>query len=211
MTENEAAAPDPSKPDPSKAAERPRPRYGELAPEGWEWKPPTPAEPIAPAAAHPPVPAPAPAQLPAPQGAPWHPAPPAGGQPAGAKPLATRESLRTDRRITLALLIFGLFGLWMAINTLTSIPEALQTLHSQAGLADYVAGEADMRTILIGNVAQALLWALTAIWAWLRMQNTKRAFWIPLLGGALSLILLFTVVGVIAVNDPLFLQLAPAP
>lgn len=207
MTENEAGAtPESSKPDSSRAGDRPRPRYGELAPEGWEWKPPTPPEPIAPAA----PPAAAPVPMPAPQAAPWHPAPPAQGAPAPGKPAATRESLRNDRIITIGLLLVGLFGLWTAISTLTSIPEALQMLHSQAGLADYVASEADMRTILIGNVIQGILWALTAIWAWLRMQNTRRAFWVPLVGGALSLLAMFVVVGMIAVNDPLFLQLAPA-
>lgn len=118
--------------------------------------------------------------------------------------------LRTDRRITIGLLIFGLFGLWMAISTLSSIPEALQLLHSQQGLADYVASEADMRTILIGNVLQGVLWVATAIWAVLRMQHARRAFWVPLLGGVLSVILLFIVVSTVAANDPLLMQLPGA-
>lgn len=203
MTENEAATPEPSKPETSRAGERPRPRYGELAPEGWEWKPPAP-----PAQSEPPTPA-----APAAPAAPWHPAPTGPASAGLAAPTATRppsEALRTDRRITIALLIFGLFGLWMAISTLSSIPEALQLLHSQQGLADYVASEADMRTIMIGNVVQGALWVATAIWAVLRMQHARRAFWVPLVGGVLSVILLFAVVSMVAANDPLLMQLSGA-
>lgn len=206
MTENEAAAsPEGSKPETSRADERPRPRYGELAPEGWEWKPPVP-----PAPSEPPAPAAAPPAAPA---APWHPAPtgpPSAGLAAPTAPRTPAEALRTDRRITIALLIFGLFGLWMAINTLSSIPEALQLLHSQQGLADYVASESDMRTIMIGNVVQGVLWVATAIWAVLRMQHARRAFWVPLVGGVLSVILLFIVVSMVAANDPLLMQLPGA-
>lgn len=203
MNENEAVSPESSKPEPSKPGERPRPRYGELAPEGWEWKPPAPPTP------EPEAPVVAPAPPAASQSTPGHPVPPAAGPYAPGRPGAAPESLRTDRRITVALLIVGLFGLWMAINTLSTIPEALQMLHSQAGLDDFVASQDDMRTILLGNIVQGVLWVLTAVWAGLRMQRARRAFWIPLVGGALSVIALFIVVGVIAVNDPLFLQLAP--
>lgn len=204
MTENEAATPEPSKPETSRAGERPRPRYGELAPEGWEWKPPAP-----PAGSAPTPPAAAPPVAPAA----WHSAPtgPAsGGLAAPTVPRTPAEALRTDRRITIALLVFGLFGLWMAINTLSSIPEALQLLHSQQGLADYVASEADLRTIMIGNVVQGVLWVATAIWAMLRMQHARRAFWVPLVGGVLSVILLFVVVSMVAANDPLLMQLSGA-
>lgn len=199
MTENEAAStPDPSKPDPSKADERPRPRYGELAPEGWTWQPPVPptAEPPQPPAA------PAPTGMAAPRHSapPAPPAPPAAHTPALAKTPA--DALRTDRRITIALLVFGLFGLWIAISTLNSIPEAIQMLHSQQGLADYVASQDDMRTILIGNVLQGILWVATAAWAVLRLQKSRRAFWVPLVGGALSVILLFAIVSIVAANDP---------
>ncbi|PPL14911.1 DUF6264 family protein, partial [Microterricola pindariensis] len=136
------------------------------------------------------------------------PAPPAAHTPALAKTPA--DALRTDRRITIALLVFGLFGLWIAISTLNSIPEAIQMLHSQQGLADYVASQDDMRTILIGNVLQGILWVATAAWALLRLQKSRRAFWVPLVGGVLSVILLFAIVSIVAANDPLLMQLGGA-
>ncbi|AMB59048.1 DUF6264 family protein [Microterricola viridarii] len=198
MSENEAAA----TPDTSRGGERPRPRYGELAPEGWSWQPPAPPE----QAEAEPTPA-APAVPVAPRN-PVPPAPPAPlGSPAFGAPGQAAPSLRADRRLTITLLVVGLFGLWVAISTLNSIPEAMQILHSQQGLADYVASEADMRSILIGNVLQGILWVATAAWAVLRMQHGKRSFWVPLIGGAASVILLFAVVSMVAANDPLLMQL----
>lgn len=214
MIENEAAASDPSKGEPSKPSERPRPQFGELAPEGWSWQPPAPPEQE-------------PEQAPDAAGvAPQHPAPvsktpqqPAASQyPAPTTPphlnvaaphagKAPAAALRVDRRVTLSLLIFGLFGLFISINTLNAIPEALQMMHEQQGLADFVASESELRTIFIGTVSQVVLWAATAIWAWLRMQNSRRAFWIPLVGGVTSAVLLFVVVSMIAANDPQLMEL----
>lgn len=201
----EASRPEASRPEASRADQRPRPQYGELAPEGWEWKPPVPP---APAASAPPQPAAA-----APTG-PRHPAPPAPSAAPGHGPSAVprlpSDALRADRRITISLLVVGLFGLWVAISTLNSIPDAMQMLHSQQGLADYVATESDMRTILIGNVLQGVLWVATAAWAVLRLQHARRAFWVPLVGGATSVVLLFAVVSMVAANDPLLMQLSGA-
>lgn len=179
--------------------QRPRPQFGELAPEGWVWEPPK--DPQASAPETPGVPAPGAAVPSASHAAPVT---PAAAIPAG-RPGA-RAVPGWDRPVTMGLLVLGLFGTFLAIATLNSLPQAIQMMYTQEGLGTYAAAE-NVKGILIGgDIAQAILWAATATLSiWLLIRG-HRAFYVPLIGGIVSLLLIFVFMGVVLSGDPTLLN-----
>lgn len=168
------------------ADERPRPRYGEYAPEGWTWQPPAdesaaPAQPTPPVQPAAPPPPPAPAALP-----------------------GERQPSAVDRVVTIALLVLGAFG---AINTAASLqmlPRQFSLVYEQQGVGDFTPPEWLPTLTMVGTVLQLALYAGTLGWSILRLRARKTAFWVPILGGVLSLVLMMVLVSIVFLNDPTF-------
>ncbi|KFF60758.1 hypothetical protein JF66_02325 [Cryobacterium sp. MLB-32] len=180
---------------------RPRPQYGELAPEGWVWEPPTDARaselaiPDAPASGIAPPPEPGTAT-----------ANPASAPVAGPPAPGARRVPGWDRPVTMALLVLGLFGTFLAISILNSLPQAIQMLYTQESLGTYAAAANVDGILLAGAISQAVLWAATAaLSVWLLIRG-RRAFYVPLIGGVVSLILIFVFMGVVLSGDPTLLN-----
>jgi hypothetical protein len=177
--------------------ERPRPQYGEYAPEGWTWQPP--------AGEHTSDPAP---QMSTP------PAPPSSAALAAASARSARPDRPVDRIITIVLLVVGVFGLWNAIGTLQSLPtllpEALRQTSEMLGNGgaafDYTPGPEVPALILSGQIIQVVLLVLTAWWSIARLRARRLAFWVPLVGGALSFVALYAIMFAVIVNDPALVE-----
>lgn len=172
--------------------ERPRPRYGEYAPEGWSWTPPT-DEPAPPA---PPATQPsAPPQQQAPAPAPRYTPMPGARQPGS-----------VDRIVTIALLVLGAFG---AVNTAASLqvlPQQISLVYEQQGIGEFTPPEWLPTLTMIGTIAQLALYAATLGWSILRLRARKTAFWVPLVGGVLSIVLMMVLVSIVFLNDPTFVS-----
>jgi hypothetical protein len=174
---------------PARHDERPRPQYGEYAPEGWTWKPP--------AGEHTSDPAP---QMVTPPAA------------ASARQVSTdgRPERPVDRFITLMLLVIGVFGTWSTISTLQSLPDLLpqaiqrasEMLGTSAETLDYTPGPEVPTILLAGSIFQVVLWLLTAWWSISRLRARRLAFWVPLVGGAVSFIALYAVMFIVILGDP---------
>ncbi|KGJ80348.1 hypothetical protein GY21_02490 [Cryobacterium roopkundense] len=198
-----------STPDQTPRDRRPRPQFGELAPEGWVWEPPKDpqaSERVTPdvssaGAALPPAPHPAPAS---PAGTPA--STPTGGAWAGPPALGTRTVPGWDRPVTLGLLVLGLFGTFVAISILNSLPQAIQMMYTQEDLGTYAAAATVEGTLMGGAVAQAALWAATAALSIRLLIRGHRGFYVPLIGGFLSLILIFIFMGVVLSGDATLLN-----
>jgi hypothetical protein len=181
--------------------ERPRPQFGEYAPEGWTWKPP--------AEDHISDPAP---QMVTPPAA-------ASARSARAASVEGRPERPTDRLITIMLLVLGVFGTWISISTLQSLPDVLPDAISRASEMlgtggtplDYVPGPEVPAILLAGSIFQAVLWLLTAWWSISRIRARRLAFWVPLVGGAISFIGLYGAMTIVILSDPaLAASLTPA-
>jgi hypothetical protein len=178
--------------------ERPRPQYGEYAPEGWTWQPPAEDR-------HSDAPAPPPQAAP-------EPAPAA--VPAAAASVEGRADRPVDRLITIMLLVLGVFGAWSAIATIQSLPDQLPQAIRQAGellgtgaaTFDYTPGPEVPGILLVGSIAQVVLWLLTAWWSVSRIRARRLAFWVPLVGGVISFALLYAVMFVIVIMDPALVE-----
>ena len=177
MTTSDGASPPGTPPE----DRRPRPQFGELAPEGWSWRPPQPEQ----SDGNPPPPAP---PLPVPSGVP-----------------------RWDRPVTMTLLILGLLGATFAASVLIALPDAVQLLYTQQNLGTYVPAASVGPLLTLGMVLQGLIWLVTAgISVWLLVRG-RRAFWVPLVGAAVSLVALFVVMSLAITSDPTLLDYYSRP
>ncbi|MGA1837376.1 DUF6264 family protein [Herbiconiux sp. 11R-BC] len=160
--------------------ERPKPKYGELAPEGWVWQPPQQA---APDADEPASPAPAAA------------APPARGAQAPGAAATPHTGLGFSTGDVVATVILLAIGLYSTLNSivggLLNLPALIQPVIDAQGLGvTYTATSAASVIGTIGAVVLALIYAL-AVWASVvAIRKHKRAVYIPLACAVLSFIAL---------------------
>ncbi|WP_368499322.1 DUF6264 family protein [Herbiconiux sp. A18JL235] len=182
--------------------ERPKPKYGELAPEGWVWQPPQerqpesapPAPPAAPVGA--PV-GPNPSQPQQPQQ--WA-APAPGTEVPGSAPVPRRNG---DRIATLVLLVIGAF--W-SVNTafgMFSLPAALQQAMDILGIpGTYTAYDTANSAGVTGGVLTLLTFALTVLYSLRRLRANKLAFFIPLIGAVVAFVISLVVYTIAMTADP---------
>lgn len=172
-------------PPPPPRDERPRPQYGEYAPEGWTWQPQ--AEPRADAAASappPPPPAPPPAPL----------------------AVAPARTSTVDRMVTIALLVLGALGAWNSATSLQQLPAAIQTVYTQQGVGTYSPQEWLPTLALIGTVSMLALYAGVLGWSIARLRAGKLAFWVPIVGGVVALVAMVVITGIVFFTDPTFVS-----
>ncbi len=166
---------------PSRPDERPRPQYGEYAPEGWTWQPP--------AGEHTSDPAP---QLATP--------PPAAAQAAAP---AARPA---DRIITIVLLAVAVIGALNSVLSLQQLVPQVQIVYEQQGIGEYTAPPWLPTLVTIGTILQLALLGVTIAWSVARVRAGRLAFWVPLAGGVASVIVMMVLMSVVFLNDPAFLS-----
>ncbi|MDQ0576006.1 DUF6264 family protein [Agromyces albus] len=170
--------------------ERPRPQYGEYAPEGWSWQPPADER----------------TSDPAPQMATPPPLPVAAS--------VDRRDRPADRIVTILLLVVGVLGAWSAIGSLQSLPtvlpEALRQASEMLGTGgaafDYTPAPEVAGLILTGQIIQFVLLAFVVWWSIARLRARRLAFWVPLVGGVLSFIALYAIMFAIIMSDPALVE-----
>ncbi|WP_430645725.1 DUF6264 family protein [Agromyces sp. GXS1127] len=171
--------------------ERPRPQYGEYAPEGWSWQPPGDDRTDAAASAPPPPPPPA---APAPNG----------GPAAGPGAAAARPPRTTDRFFTILLLALGAIGAWNTSVSLQQLPGAIQGVYSDQGVGTYTPQPWLPTLALIGTVFMLALYAAVLGWSIMRLRARRLAFWVPLVGGAVAFLATMVLTSIVFLTDPTF-------
>ena len=167
------------------ADERPKPKFGELAPEGWVWKPPADAHPDALEAASaatgsaPVAPEPA---------APATPVAPAAGD------LPQKPMNIGDVVATTILLVLGLIATANSIASLLNLPPVIQQVVDQQNLGvSYTATAAATLLGSIGSVVLALIYAAAVYLSVRAIRTRRRSFYIPIACAVLSFMALFFV------------------
>jgi hypothetical protein len=205
--------------DNDKPDERPRPKFGELAPEGWQWRPPADADrldtsrpaPTEPPAATPPTQQPQSLQPPSQQ-------PP---HPYGAHPHAThygpegldaappqlrRAAPRWNLGWTIGLLVLGLLGMSYSIGTLNALPSAIQLLHINQGLGDYTPAASVSGILTAGSITMGLIWIVSATITTLLLVRRRLSFYVPLIAGVVAFIALIVFFSLVLATDPALLN-----
>ncbi|WP_438855085.1 DUF6264 family protein [Agromyces sp. M3QZ16-3] len=171
--------------------ERPRPQYGEYAPEGWSWQPPGDERTDAAASAPAPPPPPAPSA-----------APRAAGSPAA--DATARPPRTTDRFFTILLLALGALGAWNTSVSLQQLPGAIQGVYADQGVGTYSPQPWLPTLALIGTVFMLALYAAVLGWSIMRLRARKLAFWVPLVGGAVAFLATMVLTSIVFFTDPTF-------
>jgi len=187
--------------EPTGRDERPRPQFGEYAPEGWTWQPP-PGE-------HTSDPAP---QMATP------PARPAGGA-AAASALDGRPERRGDRIATIALLVIGLFGAIynaLLLNMLPSVAsetfrQTAEILGTELPARDFAPGPQVPTLILVGTIVQLALWVIALAWSVRRLRARRLAFWVPLVAGIVAFAVFYVLMAQILLSDPEYARVLMGP
>ena len=171
--------------------ERPRPKFGELAPEGWVWHPPKDADRLDTA----------------------HPAPEAHG-PRPPTPVRSREQELLaqaagehpvpawNQPVTILLLIVGIVGMFLSIGTLAAAPDSIQLLYANEGLGAYKPAPSVPMILLAGEISMVGIWVVSAVISIFRLTRHKIAFFVPIIGGVVAFIALFVFFTAIIASDP---------
>ncbi len=181
---------------------RPRPKFGELAPEGWTWEPPKdisrldtaiPLEPTETADAPP-------------ENSP----PPLGqaGPPSAPTAIAAKEKAPPywNRPVTFILLIIGLLGALQSVGFLTELPQTIQSLHAYERLGTYKAAPPVGTIILIGEIVQLVIWAVSFVISLTLVARRRLSFYVPLLAGVAGAVVLVACTALVLATDPVLLS-----
>ena len=120
-------------------------------------------------------------------------------------PAAPKRTHPVDRIVTLVLLAFGLFVVVSGIPGYLSMADTLQQVYTQLGRGTYTATELSGSLGVTAVVVQALLWALTALFAGLALRRGRIAWWIAVVGGVVAFIAVMIIVSVALMADPGFI------
>lgn len=154
--------------------ERPRPQYGEYAPEGWvspvaEQQTQTP-EPVAPTPVTP-------------------------AAQANARPL-------WDRVLTVALLGMGLYSVVSGYVSFSNFAAVLDEVFAAQGVGDFTATDAAAPAGLVINIVQTMIWVATLMLSMSALRRNRIAFIWPLLGGIATVIVIAIVLAIVVSADP---------
>jgi len=206
---NAAAAPPPATPPRN---ERPRPRYGEYAPEGWTWTPPA-KDPYSGTSSLDPdaeADAGAPGADAARAANTWGEVSRGAPGPAG----AVAPARPADRGWTIALLVLGALGAIYNCLVIVSFPsnvlESAKLTAEMLGTpapTEFTPGPGVPVAIAIGVMAQLVLWLGAFIWSRSRMRAGATSWWIPLIAGVVAFIVMLIVSMVVLASDPALLEL----
>ena len=112
-----------------------------------------------------------------------------------------------DRIVTIALLAYGLVNVVMTAISYLDLPTVLQQSMQILGIDGEFSNFAQGR--LWGGIAAVVLvigYAVTALVAFRRLRAGKRAWWIPLVGAAVTMILVTICIMVPMLGDAAFVQ-----
>jgi hypothetical protein len=193
---------------------RPRPKYGELAPQGWVWRPPSDTDRLDTSKPNPPA---APEHPEAPQrpaatahpAAHTHPDAPHSADhylptydPRQGPPQLRRDAPRWNLAWTLALLILGFLGMSYSIGLINAFPAAIQLVHTNENLGDYTPAPSIPGIIATGSIVMVVLWAASAALSIWLLVRRRLAFYIPLIAGVLAFVALIVFLSAALATDP---------
>jgi hypothetical protein len=119
-----------------------------------------------------------------------------------ARPLAGT----VDRLLTVFLLAFGLVYLLSGTASYLDLAVAMEAVYAQFGIGDYTP-QPQTQAIGIAIVAgQAVIWLVSAVWAYRRLRAGRMAWWVPVLGAVVTFVVSVILLGTLLLGDPAFLE-----
>lgn len=116
---------------------------------------------------------------------------------------ASRSNL-VDRMITVFLLAFGAVSVVGSAANFLSLGTTLPEMVKELGMGEFHSSAQTAGLGIVMFVSQVLLWVVAAVWSYRRITRQKLSWWVPVLFGALSFILLSILLGSALTSDPNF-------
>ena len=168
---------------------RPRPKYGELAPEGWTWTPPSDVERLDTAR---PL---RPALPPVEPGAAFD-ADSSIAYAGGAHRVAP-----WNRSATLLLIAIGFMGMLISVEWLGAFPQQIQIFYTTQGLGTYHPAPSVAGILLAGQITQAGIWVISTVLSAILLAHKRSSVYVPVLAGILAAIMLFVFMSAALATD----------
>jgi hypothetical protein len=193
---------------------RPRPQFGELAPEGWKWTPPVPKAPAGPEAdaertsAASVTPSKLDAKKPDPK------RPDAKKRDAAAiKPVGARFDLDAPQKplrlgdvlVTSVLIMLGLVLTASGVQQFFALQDMIGLFYTQEGIGRYSGGTTAQTAGAVAAVAQIIIMLAVIGFSVQLIGKRRLSFWVPLAGGALAVVVVFICMMAALLADPTFM------
>ncbi|WP_253202057.1 DUF6264 family protein [Subtercola sp. PAMC28395] len=189
--------------------DRPRPKYGELAPEGWSWQPPAPPQGADSGQGRTPSNGGADSQYGQPAPSAPSPAPPGSRDPSGetsAPAGAPRPIRAVDLSVTSLLLFFGLLFSASMIPALFDFNTVLIQAATAQGYTAFASSAAANTMGIVAGVVTIILQLVSIVISVRRLSQRKLAFPVPLVIGVVTFALWVGAITFAFFNDPSFVQ-----
>jgi len=113
---------------------------------------------------------------------------------------------RWDRPLTIGLLAMGLLATLYGAFSLGALPDAMQLIYTQQGLGTYtpVANVGPLTSV--GAITVVFLWLAAAAVSVRLLLRRRRAFYVPLIAGAVSTVTMFAFMLAAMLNDPTLIE-----
>lgn len=120
--------------------------------------------------------------------------------------IAPRPRSAFDRIVTVFLISFGAVSIFGSATSFLNLGEKLPEIVAQQNMGVFHSTDQTATIGIIIFATQVLLWSLTAVWSYRRIKRRKLAWWVPVLLGALSFVLLSILLGSALSADPSFIS-----
>jgi hypothetical protein len=111
-----------------------------------------------------------------------------------------------DRPLTIGLLIFGLLATVYGAFSLGALPDAMQLIYTQQGLGTYTPAASIGPLTSVGAIAVVFIWLAAAALSVRLLLRRRRAFYVPLIAGAVSTVTMFAFTVAAMLNDPTLIE-----
>lgn len=132
--------------------------------------------------------------------------PPAPAAAASPEPVAqSRKPRRWDRIITIALLVCGVFNVFMTGMSYLDLPGVMNESMRILGIEGEFTNFDQAR--VWGTIAAIVLvagWVITALISVRRLRASKLAWWVPLVGAVVTMLVASVCISIPMVGDPAF-------
>lgn len=129
-----------------------------------------------------------------------------------ASPEAPAAATRTERPrrtwdvvLTTLLLALAVYDVIGGFSTFATLAPAIQVMFDQTGVGEFTATAVAQQWGFIANAGRIAILVIVILVSLLLVARRRIAFWVPLAGGALAVILAVVCIAVIIVSDPAYL------
>lgn len=133
------------------------------------------------------------------------PPPTAGERQPDPSPAAGPVRRRTgDIVITVALLVIGLYDVIVGFGTYANLAPVFAEVYAQQGIGEFASPELAQTAGVVATVSRITILLVAIVVSMLLIARGRRAFWVPLAGAGLAMLVVIGCFVVVMANDPGF-------